>query len=499
VASGRERFRQAHIDPAALRADHARPQTRPAAPVAAGRTGKQVIAHAAPGEQPRWWRDQRRRRMLGVADLLATAAIGITAAAVVGETTAWAALAIPVGPLTAKLLGLYDQDHRAIRHLTVDELPTLSVWAGITTILALILAPGEVTLEVAALVALGATVVSFVLRATARWAWRRLTPPERALVVGDGAPAEAIRRKIELFPDMHLVLAGVESPAEHVAAIDGNETEAMTAMDRALQGVDRMVLAWPGAEPRLIQLLVEHCRRLEVKLSVVSPFRGKARPALRLSQVADLPLLEYNTWDVPRSTRALKRAFDIAASSLGLVVLAPVLAMIALAIKLDDRGPVLFRQQRVGRNGHPFTLIKFRSMCADAEEKLNGLVDLERLESPMFKLRSDPRITRVGRRLRRFSFDELPQLINVLRGEMSLVGPRPEEVAVAKRYLPEHAFRFEVKPGVTGPMQVFGRGELTFEERLAVEIDYVENLSITRDLGLLAQTLPAVIRGTGAF
>jgi lipopolysaccharide/colanic/teichoic acid biosynthesis glycosyltransferase len=181
------------------------------------------------------------------------------------------------------------------------------------------------------------------------------------------------------------------------------------------------------------------------------------------------------------------------------VILAPVIALIALAIKLDDRGPVLFRQQRVGRDNQPFTLIKFRSMCTDAEEKLKGLVDLGRLESPMFKLRSDPRITRVGRRLRRFSLDELPQLINVLRGDMSLVGPRPEEVEVVKQYRTEHAFRFEVKPGMTGPMQVFGRGELTFEERLAVEIDYVENLSITRDLGLLAQTLPAVIRGTGAF
>ena len=117
----------------------------------------------------------------------------------------------------------------------------------------------------------------------------------------------------------------------------------------------------------------------------------------------------------------------------------------------------------------------------------------------MFKLRPDPRVTRVGRFLRRFSLDELPQLVNVIRGEMSMVGPRPEEVSVADRYQPEHRFRLMVKPGITGPMQVFGRGELTFEERLAVEIDYVENLSLTRDLWLLAQTIPAVVRGTGAF
>ncbi len=270
-------------------------------------------------------------------------------------------------------------------------------------------------------------------------------------------------------------------------------------MKKALAGIDRVVLAWSDADPWFIERLLGHCRRLEVKLSVISPFRGRARPSLQLSQVADLPVLEYNTWDVPRSTVALKRVVDVALASFALVVLAPVFAAIAAAIKLDDRGPVFFRQRRAGKDNKPFTIVKFRSMCVDAEERLEGLVDLDDLESPMFKLCPDPRITRVGRFLRRFSLDELPQLINVLRGEMSLVGPRPEQVMVADRYLPEHTFRLEVKPGVTGPMQVFGRGELTFEERLAVEIDYVENVSVTRDLALLAQTLPAVIRGTGAF
>ena len=144
-------------------------------------------------------------------------------------------------------------------------------------------------------------------------------------------------------------------------------------------------------------------------------------------------------------------------------------------------------------------MVKFRSMDVDAEERLSGLVDLEALPDPMFKLRPDPRITRVGRFLRRFSLDELPQLINVVRGDMSLVGPRPEEVLVADRYQAEHRFRLAVKPGITGPMQVFGRGELSFEERMAVEIDYVENISMTRDIWLLAQTVPAVVRGTGAF
>ena len=144
-------------------------------------------------------------------------------------------------------------------------------------------------------------------------------------------------------------------------------------------------------------------------------------------------------------------------------------------------------------------MYKLRTMTADAEESLSEIVRLEDLREPMFKLRNDPRVTRVGRLLRRFSLDELPQLVNVLRGEMSIVGPRPEQVELVERYAPEHRFRLEVKPGMTGPMQVFGRGELSFGERLAVELDYVENVSLGRDLRILFQTVPAIIRGTGAF
>ncbi len=138
-------------------------------------------------------------------------------------------------------------------------------------------------------------------------------------------------------------------------------------------------------------------------------------------------------------------------------------------------------------------------MNADAEERLGELVDLDALEEPMFKLRNDPRITRLGGLLRRFSIDELPQLLNVLQGDMSLVGPRPEVLIVVDRYRPEHRLRLSVRPGMTGPMQVFGRGALTFSERMAVELDYIDNLSLSRDLRIIGQTIPAIIRGTGAY
>jgi exopolysaccharide biosynthesis polyprenyl glycosylphosphotransferase len=260
-----------------------------------------------------------------------------------------------------------------------------------------------------------------------------------------------------------------------------------------------VILASSTVQPELTGLLVAACRAEQVKLCVVSPLRGRALPVLRISQVADLPVLEYNTWDVSRSTMMLKRAFDVLVSGVALLALSPLFPIIALAIRLDSPGSVFFAQRRAGMRGRPFRMLKFRTMRMGAEQELSGLVLFDDLSDPMFKLRRDPRITRVGRVLRRFSLDEIPQLINVLRGDMSIVGPRPEQVELVDRYRPEHRFRLHVKPGVTGPMQVFGRGDLTFSERLAVELDYVENVSLARDLRILAQTLPTVLRGNGAY
>jgi lipopolysaccharide/colanic/teichoic acid biosynthesis glycosyltransferase len=160
---------------------------------------------------------------------------------------------------------------------------------------------------------------------------------------------------------------------------------------------------------------------------------------------------------------------------------------------------MFFRQRRAGAGGRPFTMIKFRTMVADAEERLPELIDLAALDEPAFKIPDDPRVTRVGRKLRRFSLDELPQLFNVLRSDMSLVGPRPEEESVVALYDERQRQRLDVKPGMTGPMQVYGRADLTFEERLAMERDYLDNLSVLTDLAILLRTPGAIIRGDGAY
>jgi lipopolysaccharide/colanic/teichoic acid biosynthesis glycosyltransferase len=222
-------------------------------------------------------------------------------------------------------------------------------------------------------------------------------------------------------------------------------------------------------------------------------------PTKQELMVGNRAVAAANAWDIPSATLRLKRALDVAVSLTLLVLLAPLFALIALAIRLDSRGNPLFAQWRAGLRGRPFRMYKFRTMVWDAEKRLSELLSIEDLREPMFKMPQDPRVTPVGHFLRRTSLDELPQLLNVLKGEMSLVGPRPEQVELVNRYRPEHLFRLDLKPGMTGPMQVSGRGWLSFDERLALEREYIENVSLARDLRILTLTVFAVVDGKGAF
>jgi exopolysaccharide biosynthesis polyprenyl glycosylphosphotransferase len=442
------------------------------------------------------WRDALLRRMLAIADGSAAVLVALSLAASANGTVVeslWAAVFAPVWVLLAKLHGLYDGDQRTLRHLTVDEVPRILVWAltGMAaTGLLLWLAPARTpTIEDAIGGWTMAVVAAIVFRALARFLWRRIMPPERTVILGSGPLADATRRKLELFPDIHV---------EVVDQLDEDAVADLTESPSALQTADRIILASQAIDERLIASLLAFCREGKVKLSVIPPARGMFGTAVRLNHVADLPVVEYNTWDVSRSTLFLKRMIDVAFAGAALLVLAPLLILIALAVRLETR-PAIFKQLRAGREGRPFRMWKFRTMVPDAEAQLSQLVSFESLRDPMFKLRDDPRVTRVGRFLRRTSLDELPQLVNVLRGDMSLVGPRPEQVELVERYDPEHRFRLLVRPGITGPMQVFGRGELTFEERLAVEREYIENLSLGRDFRILAMTVVPVVNGRGAF
>ena len=431
----------------------------------------------ADSRRGRWWRDARRRRYLVGADLIAIT-LGMALALGI-ERGIWGFVFLPLAVLFAKVIGLYDRDHREVHHLTLDEVPSIFAWSAVSVavlgLVSSVFVPGS--LGYAALIeAVAITFAAdFLMRSLGRGLWRLRTPSEQVLIVGRGELASAFRRKMELFSDLHM--------SEH-----------MEDSDR----IDRVVIATERLDANEISQVSQICRRREAKLSVVSPLRGQATPQ-EISSIAELSMFQYGTADVSRSTLLLKRGLDLALG-IPMALISLLLSLpIALAIRLEGPGPVLFRQERVGLDRKVFTMWKFRTMRIGAADELSELVAVEELEDPMFKIPSDPRVTKVGRFLRRFSLDEIPQLWNLLKGEMSLVGPRPEEVAIVGRYRPEHLFRLSVKPGLTGPMQVYGRGELTFAERLAVELDYVERLSVGRDLRIIALTPLAVLRGKGAF
>jgi exopolysaccharide biosynthesis polyprenyl glycosylphosphotransferase len=425
----------------------------------------------------------------GISVLGLAAALGLASDSEV--TAALTAAILPLSILLAKLVGLYDADHRVLRHLTVDELSRIFVWTMLTLGASLLVvdASGELRTSVAWVLAswLAFLVAVTVMRALARALWRHVTPRARAVVIGDGPLVETTRRKFSLFSDIH---------ADVVRTIPLESAERLTAQHGWLQDVDRIVLASETLDESFLEALVAICRSEKVRLSVVPPARAHLATAARLTQLAELPVLEYATWDVSRSALLLKRAIDVAAAALGLAVLSPLLGITALVVLLDDGRTILFRQRRAGLHGRPFTMLKFRTMVVGAAESLP--INIEDLPDPVFKLASDPRTTRPGVLLRRFSIDELPQLWNVLRGDMSLVGPRPEQVELVELYPPQDRFRLSVKPGLTGPMQVSGRGDLTFEERLALDRDYIEHLSLGRDFRILALTIAAVLSGRGA-
>jgi exopolysaccharide biosynthesis polyprenyl glycosylphosphotransferase len=482
----------------------------PARTAAASAPGAAEPRPVPPRQDP--WKDVLLRRLIAAADVTAVLAgalaVGLTADAGLASLLWWSA-SLPLWVVVGKLHGLYDQDHVRIKHLTSDELPALFHWTTVSAAaVTLILALGPAALSVGAAFAGWATVlvVALALRLAARMAWRRLVPPERGVVIGEGQLADAIARKLALEPGHHLALVASVVPGrgdEHTedapagAPPLGIQPELAETLHR--ERAERVVLAMPDLDEATLARVVATCRALGVKLSVAPPLRAMLGTAVTLSHLAELPVIEFKTWDPSRSTAFLKRSFDVTLSAVGLVVLAPLLALIAVLIRLDSPGPALFRQRRAGERGVPFEVLKFRTMVRDAEARLEEVVRVEELPEPSFKLRADPRVTRVGRLLRKTSLDELPQLLNVLRGEMSLVGPRPEQLRLVERYTAEMRFRLEMRPGITGPMQVHGRGELTFQEWVAVEREYMENYSLQKDVKILLATPLAVLRRKGAF
>lgn len=262
---------------------------------------------------------------------------------------------------------------------------------------------------------------------------------------------------------------------------------------------DCLFVASGGVTPAEMQAVAKVARREAVELRVTANLPETHSSRVTPQPVAGLMTLALQPVHLTGPQAALKRAVDVLASSLGIIVLSPLFALLSVAVWTSSPGPILFRQERTGRRGRSFRLLKFRTMVVDAEERRDALLGLNQASGPLFKIDHDPRVTRVGRVLRRWSLDELPQLFNVLAGDMSLVGPRPPLPKEVAEYEEWHFDRLEVRPGMTGLWQVSGRAELTFDDYVRLDLFYIENWSLASDLFLLLKTVPAVFHGRGSY
>src|SRR3989440_2323416 len=342
----------------------------------------------------------------------------------------------------------------------------------------------------------------FALRKRLHRARRRGAHLHRVIVVGHELAVVAITRQLNRERYHGLDVVGCCLPPDHDGEVGLPVYGTFDAVDHAVwaSGADTViVLSCPELDGQTLRRLAWRLERDEVDLIVASSLIDVAGGRTTIRPVDGLPMLHVEHPNLSAPGPLLKAVMDRLSALTLLVLLTPVLAGIALAVRLTSPGPVLFRQVRVGKDGREFVMYKFRTMYADAPARLAEVPHLTDYDDVLFKMRDDPRITRVGRWLRRFSLDELPQLANVLRGQMSLVGPRPplpEEVAA---YPADMRRRLAVRPGLTGLWQVSGRSDLPFEEAVKLDLRYVENWSFSLDLVILLRTLSAVCRATGAY
>lgn len=274
----------------------------------------------------------------------------------------------------------------------------------------------------------------------------------------------------------------------------------LNRLEEVLSGerIDEVIVALPGREHESVLSIAHRCQRHSVYVRVVPDLFDVVMVRATVTEIENIPLIGLRDAAIAGYQGWAKRVLDVLVSTFCLVLLSPLFVIIPVLIWFDSRGKIFFVQDRAGANGKPFKLFKFRSMVDGAEKELTDLVDLDALAEPVYKIPNDPRVTRLGRFLRRTSLDEIPQFLNVLKGEMSVVGPRPEAMEMVDRYNMWQRKRLNVKPGITGPMQVSGRGDLSLDDRIRLELMYISNYSVLHDVKLLLQTFPAVLRGRGA-
>jgi len=360
-----------------------------------------------------------------------------------------------------------------------------------------------------------ATLITFwmlaiVLVPVARWVsritvWSRAAFQERVLIIGAGEVGHTMAAKIGRHPEFRMTLVGYLDDGEPRRNGNGGPHLPVVGvfddLDRivAEQKVDRVIVAFSKARHNDFLRVVRACADSGVKVNIVPRLFEVVSSRALIDDIEGIPLLDVGHIELSRFNMAVKRVFDLAVGGVIFVLVLPVLGIVALVIKLDSRGPVFYRQERMGRGGRPFFIFKFRSMYVGADKLRNDLADQNDYDGPMFKMKRDPRVTRIGNWLRRSSVDELPQIINVMKGDMSLVGPRPLWVDEAKQCRGWTQKRLDITPGITGLWQVLGRSDIPFDEMVKLDYMYVTGWSLSWDLKLLLQTLPAVVQKRGAY
>jgi lipopolysaccharide/colanic/teichoic acid biosynthesis glycosyltransferase len=457
---------------------------------------------------------------------------------------------IPIWLLVAKANGLYEGDERQLGHATSDEvgplLQLVTIGSWLVFVVAEVASIGDIQFGKLVLFWLLAMAAVPLARTCARsFIAARPDMMQNVLIIGRGEIAEKVEAKLRQHGRSRIKVLGVVDAAASSGDLNGDGDQGPAVRDRDLaeelvgqvrgsdrgarggsrseragndqtqpavtvgsilssgiheQEIDRVVITWLDTAPEDVVALIRTLHDVGIHVDIVPRFFELFSPYTGSRVMGGFPLLSLPATPISRFSLAAKRAFDVSAALMGVVVLAPISLAIGLAIKLDSRGPLFFRQIRMGAGGRRFMIVKFRTMRVDAEAEKERLVERNHYlnlqhEPEMFKAVNDPRVTRVGRFLRRYSLDELPQLLNVLKGDMSLVGPRPL-VLEEDRYVQGWGRRrLSLRPGITGVWQVLGRNDIRFAEMVALDHQYVTTWSFQNDLRLLVKTVAVVFKG----
>jgi exopolysaccharide biosynthesis polyprenyl glycosylphosphotransferase len=466
-------------------------------------------------------RDAVYRRSLAVADVLSAAVAVSVVATVFGHDSLRPAalLALPLLVLLSKLVGLYDRDEALLNRTTLDEVPRLFEVATLFALLFLLLADEFLVGHMGRDQLVGLWGLLFLCMAIGRSVSRRfaraVTPEERCLVLGHRQRAERLAEKLDLSPTIKATAAGwiplrhgrrqgETSPNDSDGVPAKGESDSLPVLGElrdlgsvlVRHDIDRVLIAPDISDSEHVLDVIRLAESFGVQTSVLPRLFEVVGSSAARDQVDGTTLLGTRKFGLSRSSQFVKRSFDIVGSSALIVTFSPLLLLVSIAIRLDSKGPSLFKQRRIGREGREFMMLKFRTMYSGADQ-LKGELETHNESKGLFKIRDDPRITRVGRVLRRTGLDEVPQLINVLRGEMSLVGPRPLVPDEDRKITGWHRRRLHVMPGVTGPWQILGPTLVPLDEMTKIDYLYGANWSLWGDAKILLRTAQHVVARRG--